>query len=129
MSYRLIDGRKLSAQTLSELALGISDIKVKTGLSPGLSLISVGDDPASNIYVRTKERTAASVGIFAKAPSSELNCYSMRLSPLLEVIWPVDTYFITPIPCYPPCPIHLVTRQQCHPAGGCEASNAHISKL
>lgn len=84
MSYRLIDGRKLSAQTLSELALGISDIKVKTGLPPGLSLISVGDDPASNIYVRTKERTAASVGIFAKAHRLPFKSTAMEVKTLIE---------------------------------------------
>lgn len=66
MSYRLLDGRKLSAQILSEVTVGVSDVKVMLGRSPSLSLISVGDDPSSAVYVRNKERTAASVGILAQ---------------------------------------------------------------
>ena len=66
MSYQLIDGKKLSAQILSEVALGVSDITAMIGRSPSLSLILVGDDPSSAIYVRNKERAATRVGILSQ---------------------------------------------------------------
>lgn len=60
---QLLDG-KATAQTIrSELADTIKSLLPGVGRAPGLSVILVGDDPASQVYVRNKERAAREVGI------------------------------------------------------------------
>ncbi len=56
---RLIDGRALAAKIHQELKKKISALELK----PGLGVILVGDDPASHLYVRLKEKACAEVGI------------------------------------------------------------------
>lgn len=50
---KLLDGRVLSAQVMEELKGRVSALKEK-GVFPGLAVILVGEDPASQIYVRNK---------------------------------------------------------------------------
>ena len=59
MSAQLIDGKKLAANIHSELK---EDIK-RLGITPGLAVLLVGDDPASHTYVRLKEKAASEIGI------------------------------------------------------------------
>ncbi|MCP4643648.1 MAG: bifunctional methylenetetrahydrofolate dehydrogenase/methenyltetrahydrofolate cyclohydrolase FolD [bacterium] len=59
---KLIDGKKLAAEIRSDLADRVAALK-KRGIAPGLAVVLVGDDPASAIYVRNKERACAEVGI------------------------------------------------------------------
>ena len=59
----ILNGKELAAQMKVSLAAEISDIKTRTGLVPGLAVIIVGDDPASKIYIRSKETTAKELGI------------------------------------------------------------------
>ena len=51
----LIDGKATSAAMKDELKLKIDAFTKKNGFAPGLSVIIVGDDPASAVYVRKKE--------------------------------------------------------------------------
>jgi methylenetetrahydrofolate dehydrogenase (NADP+)/methenyltetrahydrofolate cyclohydrolase len=62
MSATLLDGQALSARLLAELAGRVQACKTRD-VSPCLAVVLVGDDPASKIYVRSKERRAAEVGI------------------------------------------------------------------
>ena len=66
MSYQLIDGKNLSAQILNEIAENVGELKKRSDITPGLSVVLVGDDPASDIYVRSKERAALKVGMVVK---------------------------------------------------------------
>ena len=66
MPYQLIDGKNLSAQILNEIAENVGELKKRSDITPGLSVVLVGDDPASDIYVRSKERTALKVGMVVK---------------------------------------------------------------
>jgi len=59
----VIDGVAVAAQVRTEVALRVRGLVEKTGIQPALAVILVGDDPASQIYVRNKVRQAASVGI------------------------------------------------------------------
>jgi methylenetetrahydrofolate dehydrogenase (NADP+)/methenyltetrahydrofolate cyclohydrolase len=59
---RLIDGRALAASLNAETARRIA----AAGLRPRLAVVLVGDDPASALYVRNKDRAARSVGIEAE---------------------------------------------------------------
>ena len=65
MTASIIDGRALAAQVRSEVAQRVSKLAEK-GIVPGLAVILAGDDPASQIYVRSKERMADKVGINAE---------------------------------------------------------------
>lgn len=56
---KLLDGKALANDILDELALNVKQLDT----APHLVVIQVGDDPASSVYVRNKERTAERVGI------------------------------------------------------------------
>src|SRR3972149_2166898 len=56
---KLIDGKKLADNILKQ----IKQTVVKNGWQPGLAIILVGDDQASQIYVRLKKNAAQKVGI------------------------------------------------------------------
>ncbi len=58
----IIDGKKIADEILAELRQDI-DLLRGAGLLPSLSVVLVGDDPASEIYVRMKTRKAAEIGI------------------------------------------------------------------
>lgn len=59
---RLIDGNALSKQLRGDVALRAAALKAR-GITPGLAVILVGENPASQVYVRNKERACAEVGI------------------------------------------------------------------
>jgi len=62
---RLIDGRAVAQKVYAELRKEIANLKSQ-GSIPGLAVILIGDDPASQIYVRNKKRAADDVGINAR---------------------------------------------------------------
>ncbi len=59
---KLIDGKLISAQIRAELAEKTAALKSERGITPGLTVIIVGDDPASAIYVRNKARACEELG-------------------------------------------------------------------
>ncbi len=61
----IIDGAKMAAEVKEELKPRIAALK-KAGLPPGLAVILVGNDPASESYVRGKGRAAEELGIFSQ---------------------------------------------------------------
>ncbi|MBK9013842.1 MAG: bifunctional methylenetetrahydrofolate dehydrogenase/methenyltetrahydrofolate cyclohydrolase FolD [Saprospiraceae bacterium] len=58
----IIDGKKLSEIIKSEIAEQVNEIKAKGGKIPHLAAVLVGDDPASQVYVRNKVRSCEDVG-------------------------------------------------------------------
>ena len=62
MSARLIDGKAIAADLRQALAQRIAGLDFR----PGLAVVLVGDDPASMVYVRSKDRAAAAAGIRAQ---------------------------------------------------------------
>ena len=58
----LIDGKKVSAEIRNRLANEIQELKKKTGKTPGLATVLVGDDPASAVYVRNKNKICGELG-------------------------------------------------------------------
>ena len=78
VSAQNIDGVALSAQLRTDLAARVVALKSK-GVTPGLAVILVGDDPASAVYVRNKVKACADTGVHsvferydASLPESEL---------------------------------------------------------
>jgi methylenetetrahydrofolate dehydrogenase (NADP+)/methenyltetrahydrofolate cyclohydrolase len=59
---QLIDGVALSAQLRNELGARAQQLKTR-GVTPGLAVILVGDDPASAVYVRNKVKACADTGV------------------------------------------------------------------
>jgi methylenetetrahydrofolate dehydrogenase (NADP+)/methenyltetrahydrofolate cyclohydrolase len=59
---KLIDGTKLAAQVQAEVATKVAALKAR-GITPGLSVVLVGDDAASAVYVGAKERTSKELGM------------------------------------------------------------------
>ncbi|MBD3322839.1 MAG: bifunctional methylenetetrahydrofolate dehydrogenase/methenyltetrahydrofolate cyclohydrolase FolD [Chitinivibrionales bacterium] len=64
MTARIIDGKQVAQNIRAELAAEIAHLKER-GITPGLGVILLGDDPASQSYVRGKERTCKELGIYS----------------------------------------------------------------
>ena len=64
MTAQLIDGKAVSAQLRGEVALRVAALKAK-GVTPGLAVVLVGNDPASEVYVRNKVQACHDTGVFS----------------------------------------------------------------
>ncbi len=62
MSATIIDGKQTSSEIRKEIASEVSELK-KQGIQPGLAVVLVGDDPASHVYVKNKEKGCEETGI------------------------------------------------------------------
>ena len=60
----LLNGKVLAQKLQQEMTQEVTALKEK-GLQPGLAVILVGEDPASQVYVRNKERTANNIGMYS----------------------------------------------------------------
>jgi len=63
MSARILDGKALSETVRAEVRAGVDAFRAKHVRVPGLDVVLVGDDPASVIYTRNKERACQEVGM------------------------------------------------------------------
>lgn len=64
MAGQIIDGKAIAGKKREELKQAVVELKAK-GITPGLAVILVGDDPASQTYVRNKQRACKEVGIYS----------------------------------------------------------------
>ena len=65
MGARVLDGNKIRDQIKAELAGQIRDLKA-AGVTPGLAAVLVGENPASQIYVRSKVKTTEALGLYSE---------------------------------------------------------------
>jgi methylenetetrahydrofolate dehydrogenase (NADP+)/methenyltetrahydrofolate cyclohydrolase len=63
MTAALIDGKAVAARVREDVAREVSELALQTGRTPGLATVLVGDDPASAVYIASKRRACAEVGI------------------------------------------------------------------
>ncbi|MDL2290986.1 bifunctional methylenetetrahydrofolate dehydrogenase/methenyltetrahydrofolate cyclohydrolase FolD [Desulfovibrio sp. OttesenSCG-928-F20] len=63
---RIIDGKATAAAIRAELAVEVKRLSSQVGRKPGLAVMLVGDDKASQTYVRNKEKAAAEAGIHSE---------------------------------------------------------------
>lgn len=71
---KIIDGKKFAANLRADVAINVAALKAKHDITPGLAVVLVGEDPASQVYVRSKGKMTVEVG---------MNSYEHKL--------PVDT--------------------------------------
>lgn len=60
---QVIDGKQLSADLLSKVAEKVAKFKKQTGITPGLAVVLVGEDPASQVYVNSKIKRTTEAGM------------------------------------------------------------------
>jgi methylenetetrahydrofolate dehydrogenase (NADP+)/methenyltetrahydrofolate cyclohydrolase len=59
---RIIDGKAVAASIRADIARHVAAIMRDRAVPPGLAVILIGDDPASQVYVKSKEKLAAEAG-------------------------------------------------------------------
>lgn len=64
MAAQIIDGKAIAQQVRDEVAAEVAKLK-EQGITPGLVVIQVGEDPASTVYVSNKEKTAKELGMYS----------------------------------------------------------------
>jgi len=82
MTAQIISGTEIAKQIRQEIKEEIAELKAKHNLVPGLVTVLVGSDPASQVYVGQKERTAQALGIYSErhdlpADTSEADLLAM----------------------------------------------------
>ena len=63
---KLIDGKELAHSLRTEIAAGVAALKAEKGVTPGLAVILVGDNPASVSYVTAKEKACTEAGMLSR---------------------------------------------------------------
>jgi methylenetetrahydrofolate dehydrogenase (NADP+)/methenyltetrahydrofolate cyclohydrolase len=82
----LIDGKALAQQVRERLAKQSADLLAKTGVRPGLATILVGDDPASHLYVKNKQKASDAAGIYIDDHTLPANTTQSDLLALIEKV-------------------------------------------
>ena len=63
MTATVIDGKAFAAKVRGQVADGVAKLKEAHGITPGLAVVLVGEDPASQVYVRSKGKMTVEVGM------------------------------------------------------------------
>lgn len=64
---KIIDGIEIARGIRNEVAVGVKEMRSKHDVQPGLAVILAGNNPASAVYVRNKEKSALEVGIYGES--------------------------------------------------------------
>jgi methylenetetrahydrofolate dehydrogenase (NADP+) / methenyltetrahydrofolate cyclohydrolase len=81
---RLIDGKLVAKVVRDEVARGVAAFREKFGRAPGLHVVLAGDDQASAVYVRHKEKAAAEVGMLGQVHRLPASVSEAELLGLVE---------------------------------------------
>lgn len=84
MTARIIDGKALAQQIREGLAKESAAVLAKTGMKPGLATILVGDDPASHLYVKSKQKACDAAGIYIDDSKLPANTTQAELLTLIS---------------------------------------------
>lgn len=82
----IIDGKQLSQQVIEQVAEEVDQFVVQHGSSPGLAVVLVGEDPASQVYVRNKIKRAKEVGIYSIEHKLPASCSQEQLDSLIKTL-------------------------------------------
>ena len=79
MTARILDGKAVAETINRETAVGAATLMRECGVRPGLAVVLVGDNPASRVYVNTKEKKAAELGFHSVKVELPKACTQDRL--------------------------------------------------
>ncbi|MGB3280031.1 MAG: tetrahydrofolate dehydrogenase/cyclohydrolase catalytic domain-containing protein, partial [Pseudorhodobacter sp.] len=65
MSATIIDGKIFAAKVRGQVAAHVSRLREENGIQPGLAVVLVGQDPASEVYVKSKGKMTVEVGMLS----------------------------------------------------------------
>lgn len=88
---QLLDGKATAAEIRAKLAVEAAQLKATHGRAPGLAVVLVGDDPASQVYVRFKEKACAEAGIVSRTLRVEAGISQNKLEALVSELSADDT--------------------------------------
>lgn len=100
----IIDGKAVSAATRADTAAEVSELKAK-GVTVGLAVIIVGDDPASRVYVNNKKKACAELGMLSEEYALPADTTNEELLGLIREL--NGRRDINGILCQLPLPKHL----------------------
>lgn len=100
----LIDGKAVSLQVKQQVKQECDKLKAK-GVTPGLAVIIVGDDPASQVYVRNKEKACEECGFYSVKYALDADTTQSELNALIDKLNKDEK--INGILCQLPLPKHL----------------------
>jgi methylenetetrahydrofolate dehydrogenase (NADP+) / methenyltetrahydrofolate cyclohydrolase len=83
---QILEGKAVAAKVLAEVKAGVAALSARTGVQPTLAVVLVGEDPASQIYVRNKKRAADDVGIASRDFLFPAGCSQAELSETIRKI-------------------------------------------
>jgi methylenetetrahydrofolate dehydrogenase (NADP+) / methenyltetrahydrofolate cyclohydrolase len=63
MTAKIIDGKAIAQNLRAEIAVRVASLKARHGITPGLAVVLVGEDPASQVYVRNKGAQTVEAGM------------------------------------------------------------------
>ena len=106
---KIIDGKAISAQIRNEIKAETEEFAAKNGFRPGLAVIIVGDDAASQVYVRNKRRACEEVGFYSEAYELPASTTQEELNALVDKLNADEK--IHGILCQLPLPKHLDENQ------------------
>ncbi|MGN1124206.1 MAG: bifunctional methylenetetrahydrofolate dehydrogenase/methenyltetrahydrofolate cyclohydrolase FolD [Eubacterium sp.] len=101
---QIIDGKEVSRQVRERVSAQTDELK-KKGVTPGLAVIIVGEDPASQVYVRNKEKACEEVGFYSEKFALPENTTQQELNALVKEL--NGRKEINGILCQLPLPKHL----------------------
>ncbi len=79
-----IDGKLISAQIREEIKQECRAFAARSGFVPGLAVVIVGDDPASQVYVRNKKKACEEVGFYSEVHALPGNTTQQELNALVD---------------------------------------------
>lgn len=84
MAFKLIDGKKISQEIREELAEEVKGLQQKHNITPGLSVVLVGENPASQVYVRMKNKACNKAGIYSEQHTLDKSISEVELIELVK---------------------------------------------
>jgi len=86
VAARLIDGKALAQGIRERIGKDVAELYAQTGIRPGLAAILVGDDPASKLYVKNKEKACDAAGIYVDEHKLPASTTQAELLALIEKV-------------------------------------------
>ena len=84
MAAQIIDGKAFAARVRAQVADQVAKLKEENGITPGLAVVLVGEDPASQVYVRSKGKQTVEVGMNSYEHKLEVDTSEEDLLALID---------------------------------------------